>query len=246
MAQEQLDEVERCRRGGRERRGFPRECVEAQCRCADGVWRLYERLTEDWRRYDAMLWQLPFGTMSAVGVILTLAFHYIPSSEHVVRAILFTALAWFTLTMMHLSYKVRHFQIERSACIEAIEHECLMGFTVPYNTGGARDILETEIERNPLRWFERGFYEVRSYHLAYIMYIGIIYMLLTFTFIELLHVGLIHQILFHYLYGQQLFKHVHSYNGVAAIYACCTTTVLILIIIGIGRLQRWLQQRRRR
>jgi len=131
-----------------------------------------------------MLWQLPFGTMSAVGVILTLAFHYIPSSEHVVRAILFTALAWFTLTMMHLSYKVRHFQIERSACIEAIERECLMGFTVPYNTGGARDILETEIKRNPLRWFERGFYEVRSYHLAYIMYIGIIAMLLYLAYIE--------------------------------------------------------------
>jgi len=217
------------------------KCKSKIQQCADGVWRLYERLTEDWRRYDAMLWQLPFGTMSAVGVILTLAFHYIPSSEHVVRAILFTALAWFTLTMMHLSYKVRHFQIERSACIEAIEHECLMGFTVPYNTGGARDILNAELKE-----VERGFYEVRSYHLAYVMYIGIIYMLLTFTFIELLHVGLIHQILFHYLYGQQLFKHVHSYNGVAAIYACCTTTVLILIIIGIGRLQRWLQQRRRR
>jgi hypothetical protein len=215
--------------------------VGVQCQCADGVWRLYERLAEDWRRYDAMLWQLPFGTMTAVGVILTLALHYIPSSEHVIRAILFTALAWFTLTMMHLSYKVRHFQIERSACIEAIEHECLMGYTVPYNTGGARDILDAELKE-----VERGFYEVRSYHLAYVMYIGIIYMLLTFTFIELLHVGLMHQILFHYLYGQQLFKHVHSYNGVTAIYACCTTTVLILIIIGIGWLQRWLQQRRRR
>jgi len=126
MVQEQLDElVERCRRG------IPLKCVGVQCQCADGVWRLYERLIEDWRRYDAMLWQLPFGTMTAVGVILTLALHYIPSSEHVVRAILFTALAWFTLTMMHLSYKVRHFQIERSACIEAIEHECLMGLQYP-------------------------------------------------------------------------------------------------------------------
>jgi len=136
-------------------------------------------LTKDWRHYDAMLWQLPFGTMSAVGVILTLAFHYIPSSEHVVRAILFTALAWFTLTMMHLSYKVRHFQIERSACIEAIERECLMGFTVPYNTEGAEKYAFRKEKR-----FKRGFYEVRSYHLAYIMYIGIIAMLLYLAYIE--------------------------------------------------------------
>jgi len=113
-----------------------------------------------------------------------------------IRAILFTALAWFTLTMMHLPYKVRHFQIERSACIEAIERECLMGFTVPYNTGGARDILETEIERNPLRWSERGFYEVRSYHLAYIMYIGIIYMLITFTLKELFLIHLWYAMLY--------------------------------------------------
>jgi len=201
--------------------------VGVQCRCADGVWRLYERLAEDWRRYDAMLWQLPFGTMTAIGVILTLALHYIPSSEHVIRAILFTALAWFTLTMMHLSYKVRHFQIERSACIEAIEHECLMGYTVPYNTEGAEKYAFRKEKR-----FERWFYERRSYHLAYIMYIGIIYMLLTFTFIELLHVGLIYQILFHYLCEQQLFEYVHSYNGVAAIYACCTI-VLAFIIINI-------------
>ena len=112
---------------------------KSEIKCTDNAWRIYDRLVEDWRRYDAMLWQLPFGTMSAVGVILTLAFHYIPSSEHVVRAILFIALAWFTLTMMHLSYKVRHFQIERSACIEAIERECLMGFAVPYNTEGAKN-----------------------------------------------------------------------------------------------------------
>jgi L-asparagine transporter-like permease len=117
--------------------------------------------------------------MSAVGVILALAFHYIPSSEHVVRAILFTALAWFTLTMMHLSYKVRHFQIERSACIEAIEHECLMGFTVPYDTEGAKKYAFRKEKR-----FERWFYEVRSYHLAYIMYIGIIAMLLYLAYIE--------------------------------------------------------------
>ncbi|MFP3316696.1 MAG: hypothetical protein RXN91_10205 [Caldivirga sp.] len=241
MAQGRRDElVERCRRG------IPRECVGVQCWCADGVWRIYERLIEDWRRYDAMLWQLPFGTMSAVGVILTLAFHYIPGSEHVVRAALFIALAWFTLTMMHLSYKIRHFQIERATCAEAIEHLCT-GFAVPYETGRAyRFVLRAEIERNPLGPLEREFYGARTYHLVYAMYIGLIAMLLYLAFIELLHVSLIHQILFHYLCGQQLFKHVHSYNGVAAIYACCTTTVLILIIIGIGRLQRWLQQRRRR
>ena len=241
MAQGRRDElVERCRWG------IPRECVETQCRCADGVWRIYERLTEDWRRYDAMLWQLPFGTMTAIGVILTLAFHYIPSSEHVVRAALFIALAWFTLTMMHLSYKIRHFQIERATCAEAIEHLCT-GFAVPYETGRAyRFVLRAEIERNPLGPLEREFYGARTYHLVYAMYIGLIAMLLYLAFIELLHVSLIHQILFHYLCGQQLFEHVHSYNGVAAIYACCTTTVLILIIIGIGRLQRWLQQRRRR
>ena len=104
-------------------------------------------MVEDWRRYDAMLWQLPFGTMSAVGVILALAFHYIPSSEHVVRAILFIALAWFTLTMMHLSYKVRHFQIERSACIEAIECKCAK-FTIPYDTKGTKKlVLRKEIKR---------------------------------------------------------------------------------------------------
>jgi hypothetical protein len=165
--------------------------VGVQCRCADGVWRLYERLAEDWRRYDAMLWQLPFGTMTAVGVILTLAFHYIPSSEHVVRAILFTALAWFTLTMMHLSYKVRHFQIERSACIEAIECECLMRFAVPYNTEGAEKYAFRKEKR-----FERWFYERRSYHLAYIMYIGIIYMLITFTLKELFLIHLWYAMLY--------------------------------------------------
>jgi len=147
--------------------------------CSDNVWEVYERLVEDWRRYDAMLWQLPFGTMTAIGVILTLAFHYIPSSEHVVRAILFIALAWFTLTMMHLSYKVRHFQIERAACIEAIECKCAK-FTIPYDTKGAKKlVLRKEIKR-----LESWFYEVRSYHLAYIMYIGIIAMLLYLAYIE--------------------------------------------------------------
>jgi len=163
--------------------------------CADGVWRLYERLVEDWRHYDAMLWRLPFGTMTAIGVILTLAFHYIPSSEHVVRAALFIALAWFTLTMMHLSYKIRHFQIERATCAEAIEHLCT-GFAVPYETGRAyRFVLRAEIERNPLgplgRLLERGFYRVRSYYLVYAMYIGLIAMLLYLALIESLLLGIL-------------------------------------------------------
>jgi uncharacterized membrane protein len=214
MAQERRDEVEECRRD------IPRECVGGQCWCADDVWRVYERLVEDWRRYDAILWQLPFGTMTAVGVILTLAFYYIPSSEYGVRVALFFALAWFTFVMMHVSYKVRHFQIERSVCAEAIERECLRGFAVPYDTEGAEKyVFREEIRRNLLRPLERGFYEVKSYHLVYTMYIGMIYVLLLFAFIELPHVGL----------------------RVAAICAAVVTIVLVFIIICIG----WLQRRRR-
>ncbi len=148
-------------------------------------------MVEDWRRYDAMLWQIPFGTMTAVGVILTLAFHYIPSSEHVIRAALFIALAWFTLVMMHLSYKIRHFQIERAACAEAIEQLCL-GFAVPYETGRAyRFVLRAEIERNPLGPLEHGFYRIRSYYLVYAMYIGLIAILLYLALIESLYITII-------------------------------------------------------
>jgi hypothetical protein len=143
MAQERRDEVERCRQEIQRRCGV-------WCRCADDVWRVYERLVEDWRRYDAILWQLPFGTMTAVGVILTLAFYYIPSSEYGVRVALFFALAWFTFVMMHVSYKVRHFQIVRSACAEAIEQLCT-GFAVPYETGEARGLLNEEIGAKPTR-----------------------------------------------------------------------------------------------
>ncbi|MDT7970594.1 MAG: hypothetical protein RQ842_08495 [Vulcanisaeta sp.] len=154
--------------------------------CSDNVWRVYERLVEDWRRYDAMLWQIPFGTMAAVGAILTLAFHYIPSSEHVIRAALFIALAWFTLVMMHLSYKIRHFQIERSACIEAIECKCAK-FTIPYDTKGARKlVLYKEVKKG-----EHEFYRVRSYHLIYAMYIGIIAILLYLALIESLYIAII-------------------------------------------------------
>jgi hypothetical protein len=128
--------------------------------------------------------------MAAVGAILTLAFHYIPSSEHAIRAILFIALAWFTLAMMHLSYKIRHFQIVRSACAEAIEQLCL-GFTVPYETERAEDILREEIGRNPLGPLERGFYRVRSYYLVYLMYIGLIAILLYLALIESLLLGII-------------------------------------------------------
>ncbi|PLC64988.1 hypothetical protein B7L70_10430 [Vulcanisaeta sp. EB80] len=194
------------------------ECMN-KVECSDNVWKVYERLVEDWRRYDAILWQLPFGTMTAVGVILTLAFHYIPSSEYGVRVALFIALAGFTFVMMHVSYKVRHFQIERAACIEAIECKCAK-FTIPYNTKGADKLVLCKEIKN----YERGVYEMRSYHLVYAMYVGMIYMLLLFAFIELPHVGLIY----------------------AAIYACCTTTVLILIIISIEWLQRWLQPHLRR
>jgi uncharacterized membrane protein len=148
--------------------------------CSDNVWKVYERLVEDWRRYDAILWQIPFGTMTAVGVILTLAFHYIPSGEYVVRAALFIALAWFTLVMMHLSYKIRHFQIERSACIEAIECKCAK-FAIPYDTKGAyKLVLCKEIKKGLEHWF----YERRSYHLVYAMYIGLIAMLLYLAYIE--------------------------------------------------------------
>jgi len=149
-------------------------------------------LVEDWRRYDAMLWQIPFGTMAAVGAILTLAFHYIPSSEHAIRAALFIALAWFTLVMMHLSYKIRHFQIERAACAEAIEQLCL-GFAVPYETGRARNLLDEELRRSPLGLgpLERRFYERRSYHLVYLMYIGLIAILLYLALIESLYITII-------------------------------------------------------
>jgi hypothetical protein len=96
--------------------------------------------------------------------------------------------------MMHLSYKIRHFQIVRSACAEAIEQLCL-GFTVPYETRGAEDILGEEIRRNPLgplgRPLEHGFYRVRSYHLVYLMYIGLIAILLYLALIESLLLGII-------------------------------------------------------
>ena len=83
--------------------------------------------------------------------------------------------------MMHLSYKIRHFQIERSACVEAIECKCAK-FTIPYDTKGAdKLVLCKEIKKK----LERLFYERRSYHLVYVMYIGMIYMLLTFALKEL-------------------------------------------------------------
>jgi hypothetical protein len=226
MAQEQRDEVEECRRD------IPRECVGGQCWCADDVWRVYGRLVEDWRRYDAMLWQIPFGTMAAVGAILTLAFHYIPSSEHVIRAALFIALAWFTLVMMHLSYKIRHFQIVRSACAEAIEQLCL-GFAVPYETGRAyRFVLRAEIERNPLGPLEHGFYRVRSYHLIYAMYIGMIYMLFYLAFIELspyICLNGICLLCLNLLICLPVMRELF-----AAIYAAVATMVLLTIVISIG------------
>jgi hypothetical protein len=181
--------------------------------CSDNVWRVYERLVEDWRRYDAMLWEIPFGTMAAVGVILTLAFHYIPSSEHAIRAALFIALAWFTLAMMHLSYKIRHFQIERAECAEAIECKCAK-FTIPYDTKGAdKLVLCKEIKKK----LKRLFYERRSYHLVYVMYIGMIYMLLTFALKELsfsIHLS----ILIHLRFAM----------------VCAIPATAILIFIGLG------------
>lgn len=175
------------------------ECMN-KVECSKDVWRLYGRLVEDWRRYDALLWQIPFGTMTAIGVILTLAFHYIPSGEHVIKATLFFVLAWFALAMAHLSYKVRHFQIERAACAEAIECKCAK-FAIPYGTDGAyKLVLYKEIKNN----YERGFYETHSYYLIYPMYAGMISLLLAYAFIESHHAGLIY----------------------AAIYACCTTIVL--------------------
>jgi len=197
--------------------------------CSDNVWEVYERLVEDWRRYDAMLWEIPFGTMTAVGAILTLVFHYIPSSEHAIRAALFIALAWFTLVMMHLSYKIRHFQIERSACIEAIECKCAK-FAIPYDTKGAEKyvfITTEESRQNSLNWLkqlkrcpkilERWFYERRSYHLVYVMYIGMIYMLLTFALKELsfsIHLS----ILIHLRFAM----------------VCAIPATAILIFIGLG------------
>ena len=188
------------------------ECMRV-IECSDNVWEVYERLVEDWRRYDAMLWEIPFGTMTAVGAILTLAFHYIPSSEHAIRAALFIALAWFTLVMMHLSYKVRHFQIERVACAEAIECKCAK-FTRPYDTTGAdKLVLCKEIKKK----LERLFYERRSYHLVYVMYIGMIYMLLTFALKELSF--LIHlSILIHLRFAM----------------LCAIPATVALIFIGLG------------
>jgi hypothetical protein len=227
MAQEQRNEVMLC---------------ERVVRCWDGVWEVYRRLVEDWRRYDAMLWEIPFGTMAAVGAILTLAFHYIPSSEHVVKAILFIALAWFTLVMMHLSYKVRHFQIERAACIEAIEHLCT-GFAIPYETERAyRFVLRAEIGRNPLGPLEHGFYRVRSYHLIYAMYIGMIYMLFYLAFIELspyICLNGICLLCLNLLICLPVIREL-----LAAIYAAVATIVLLTIVISIGSLSINEEERR--
>ena len=214
-----------------------------------------------------MLWQIPFGTMAAVGAILTLAFHYIPSSEHVIRAILFIALAWFTLAMMHLSYKVRHFQIERSACAEAIEQLCL-GFTVPYETRGAEDILGEEIRRNPLgplgRPLERGFYRVRSYHLIYLMYIGLMAMLLYLAFTELLPfpicskiclntIKILNSIIYipYFNFTRFSINFIHysiptTQGWLAAACAVVATIALLIIIIYIGYIIIGIERRRRR
>ncbi len=200
-------------------------------------------MVEDWRRYDAMLWQIPFGTMAAVGAILTLAFHYIPSSEHAIRAALFIALAWFTLVMMHLSYKIRHFQIVRSACAEAIEQLCL-GFAVPYETGRARNLLDEELRRSPLGLgpLERRFYRVRSYHLVYAMYICLIAMLFYLAFIELspyICLNGICLLCLNLLICLPVIREL-----LAAIYAAVTTIVLLTIVISIGSLSISEEERR--
>ena len=166
------------------------KCKSKIQQCTDNAWRIYDRLVKDWRHYDNLVWQLPFGTMTAVGVILTLAYHYIPSNEHCVRAALFLALAWFTLTMMHLSYKVRYFQIERSACIEAIEHLCT-GFTIPYHTEGAYDLIFKERIKKKELWF----YNLRTFSFVIIMYIGLTIALLYLAIRELLTIAIMYVII---------------------------------------------------
>jgi hypothetical protein len=209
--------------------------------CSDNVWKVYERLVEDWRRYDAILWQLPFGTMTAVGVILTLAFHYIPSSEYGVRVALFIVLAGFTFVMMHVSYKVRHFQIERAACIEAIECKCAK-FTIPYDTEGAYKLVLYKKVKND----ERGFYRVRSYHLVYAMYIGMIYMLFYLAFIELSPYICLNGICLLCLCLNLLIRLpvLITCELLAAIYAAVATIVLLAIVISIGSLSIGEEERR--
>jgi hypothetical protein len=82
----------------------------------------YRRCAEDWRKYDAYLWQIPFSTFSIVGVILALVIKSeIP--EEIFR-LLMAGLVFFVITMMISSWKTRFFQDYRAKFAEDIERRC--------------------------------------------------------------------------------------------------------------------------
>ena len=135
----------------------------------------YRRLVEDWRHYDNLLWQIPFGTAAAVGIVLTLVYYYLHGSGTgtvTLKLGLLFILIIFVLTMMFLSIKIRYFQIERAICIEEIEQTCAK-VKVPYNTKGAYSIIDKEAP------FEGSVGKaIRAYHLQIILFISIIAVLI--------------------------------------------------------------------
>jgi hypothetical protein len=141
--------------------------------------------------------------------------------------------------MMHVSYKVRHFQIERAACIEAIECKCAK-FTIPYDTEGAYKLVLYKKVKND----ERGFYRVRSYHLVYAMYIGMIYMLFYLAFIELSPYICLNGICLLCPNLLICLPVLITRELLAAIYAAVATIVLLAIVISIGSLSIGEEERR--
>ncbi|WP_054842581.1 hypothetical protein [Vulcanisaeta distributa] len=147
-------------------------CIDESFNCNDEFSRrAYERLVGDWRHYDNLLWQIPFGTATVVGVVLTLIYYYLtglgPGTIMLKLGLLFILLI-FAITMMALSIKIRYFQIERAECIEEIERRCTR-VNAPYETEAAYPIISRTRAR-----FEgvvgRG--GIRAYQLQVILFMA--------------------------------------------------------------------------
>ncbi|ADN49530.1 hypothetical protein [Vulcanisaeta distributa] len=153
-----------------------RHCRIEHFKCDELGMRVYERLVEDWRHYDNLLWQIPFGTATVVGVVLTLIYHYLtglgPGTIMLKLGLLFILLI-FVLTMMALSIKIRYFQVERAKCIEEIEQKCA-NVNVPYETEEAHKIV-SKSEAHFESLVGRG---TRAYYLQVILFIAIMAVIL--------------------------------------------------------------------
>ncbi|WP_054855098.1 hypothetical protein [Vulcanisaeta sp. JCM 16161] len=93
---------------------------------------VYRRVSEDWRYYDRLLWEVPFGTIAGSSLVVALTKLLLGDEAWMSIAVLL-ALQILILVMTHLTIKVRYFSIERAECVKEIERNCIETF-IPYET----------------------------------------------------------------------------------------------------------------